>query len=117
MGAEKRTQTRRNLIFYLKVVDANTGEELGRVGNLTTRGVLVIGDHEIEEGEQHSIKIDISDVEVGMECDYIQMDITACWSKQDINPDYYVTGYRADDMDDESVEIIEKILESIAFKG
>lgn len=115
MGAEKRTQARRNLIFYLKVVDAISGEELGRVGNLTTKGVLVIGEREIEQGETHTVKIDISDVETGGDHEYIMMKITACWSRQDINPDYYVTGYSSELRDDDSKELIEKLIDSIAF--
>lgn len=116
MGAEKRTQTRRNLIYYLRVVDAISGEELGRVGNLTTKGVLVIGDREIEEGEVHTVKIDISDVEIGIEQEYIMMKITACWSRQDVNPDYYVTGYSSEYHDeDEQREVIERLIDAIAF--
>lgn len=115
MGAEKRTQTRRNLIYYLKVVDAISGEELGRVGNLTTKGVLVIGEREIEEGEVHTVKIDISDVEIGIEQEYIIMKITACWSRQDVNPDYYVTGYSSELRDEESQDVIVRLIDSIAF--
>lgn len=117
MGAEKRTQARRNLIYYLKVVDAISGEELGRVGNLTTNGVLVIGDREIEEGEVHTVKIDISDVDTGIEDEYIMMKISACWSRPDINPDYFVTGYKSELRDDESREIIERLIDSIGFNG
>lgn len=117
MGAEKRTQTRRNLIYYLKVVDAISGEELGRVGNLTTNGVLVIGNRLIEEGEVHTVKIDIADVEVGSDHDYIMMKINACWSRPDINPDYFVTGYQSELRDEESKEIIEKLIDSIGFNS
>ncbi len=40
---EQRNLTRRELIYYLKIIDRKSGKELGRLGDIHSEGMLVLG--------------------------------------------------------------------------
>jgi hypothetical protein len=41
--SEQRTLIRRELIYYLKIIDRKSGNELGRLGDIHEEGMLVLG--------------------------------------------------------------------------
>ncbi len=47
---EQRNLTRRELIYYLKIVDRKSGKELGRLGDIHSEGMLILGRPALEPG-------------------------------------------------------------------
>jgi hypothetical protein len=55
---EKRELPRRELIYYLKVNDLLTSQELGRLVDIHTKGILLIGHDCLNIGQDYLISIE-----------------------------------------------------------
>ena len=56
---EQRTLVRRELIYYLKVVDIQTGQELGRLGDLHAEGMLIFSDRSLVIGAVYHAALEL----------------------------------------------------------
>ncbi|MDC7124252.1 MAG: PilZ domain-containing protein [Spirochaetales bacterium] len=52
-----RGLTRRNLIYYLDIVDIKTGNKLGKIADISLNGLLVLSEEAIESGFSGSIGV------------------------------------------------------------
>lgn len=95
MKRDGRSQKRWNLLFYLPVYDSETGTLLGRVVDLTTHGIMLVADQQIPRETILDGYIQApSEDENGDEPWIIMIRGKAMWSRPDINPDLWVTGYQ-----------------------
>ncbi|MDR0621114.1 MAG: PilZ domain-containing protein [Deltaproteobacteria bacterium] len=60
--SEKRTLARRELIYYLKVIEHLSSQELGRLVDIHTRGLLLIGQNCLNVGQDYPINIEMPKV-------------------------------------------------------
>ena len=91
MDSDGRIMRRKELVFYLEVSNTETGENIGRLVDLTTRGCKVVEKDGFESGLHIPLTITLPDIRYGVEV--LQFNAIARWSKPDINPDYLVTGF------------------------
>ncbi|ERP30891.1 PilZ domain-containing protein [Chitinivibrio alkaliphilus] len=115
MGAEKRREQREHLIFYLKIYHGADKEFLGRLGDLSRKGILLISKDAHTPGKTIPLSIDISDLHILSAKKSIECTALVRWSHKDINPDHYLTGFEIIDIASQDVEIIEKVVDSIGF--
>ncbi|MBK9304952.1 MAG: PilZ domain-containing protein [bacterium] len=79
------------LILYLQVLDAATGEELGRAVDLTGEGLRLVGQREIPVGSRHDLRILLPAGAAGRRGAYVT---AVCrWAGRDVNPDLAATGF------------------------
>ena len=54
----ERKAPRRHLIYYLRVYDRASGQQLGHLVDLTTEGVMLVSEEKLEKGV-HSLRMDL----------------------------------------------------------
>lgn len=108
-----RRLKRHHLIFYLKVIDTSSGEVLGFLGDITTEGMMVMSKQPIESEREFDIEIrnqsGLSNARV------VQCRARSLWNKSDVNPDYYATGFKLEDVSPESEVAIRALVREIGF--
>jgi hypothetical protein len=60
--SEKRSLPRRELIYYLKVHDTKNTKELGRLVDIHSNGLLLIGHKCLNIGQDYSLRIELPKV-------------------------------------------------------
>lgn len=115
-GKDSRQYQRRTLYYYLKVFNRDTGEEIGRLVDIHVAGLLFISTEQFESGLEYNLRIPIKDEPIGVSLRYLDMKAVVRWSRQDINPDYYVTGMQFLDIDPGYEDVIEELVRKIGFK-
>ena len=94
---EKRFHKRRHLIYYLRAIDNASGLEIGRVGNISPGGVLLVSKNRIQLKTEYNVNIELLDLEETKQ-QQLTVNILPMWTKQDINPEYLCTGSRFIDL-------------------
>lgn len=112
----QRTHQRRHLFYYLNVEDRSTGKSIGRVVDITVAGVLVISDNKYKDGEQIKARIMLDDDLLEQAHGNLEVDLLCRWSKPDINPDYSVSGFAFENLSDNDVRLIERVIDTIGFR-
>lgn len=110
-----RTQQRHPLIFYLKVHDCRSGEPLGFLGDINLEGMLVVSEKPLTVGECFDIWLDIGSRGEASRARNLRCKARSMWSKADINPDYYATGFRFEDVPLPTMRAIRELIDDIGF--
>jgi len=82
---------RRHLVFYLRVFDGISNEILGHLADISTRGIMVVSEKLIKPGREFRLRLKLPKEVSGR--DEIFLEAMSCWSKQDSNPEFYMTGF------------------------
>ena len=114
-GMDKRQLSRRSLYYYLKVLDRDTGMEIGRLVDIHIAGLLLISDHKLESGQQINISVPIGDEALDAGPRSLEVKAQVRWSKQDVNPDYYVSGLQFDNITSKQETLINRLIRTIGF--
>ena len=110
---EKRQVERKYLVFYLRVFDGMSPKVLGHVVNLSSKGIMLLSDASIPVNEDYRLrmKLPTSAYDRG---DPV-FNATSRWTKQDANPDFYLTGFQIHDLDDNDKVDILSLLDEFSF--
>lgn len=94
--SEKRKVERKYLVFYLRVFDGMSTKVLGHIINLSSRGIMLLSDNAIPVNEEYRLRMRLpTDI---CERGDLLFTATSRWSKQDANPDFYLTGFQIEDL-------------------
>lgn len=116
MFLNKRTQKRRPLYYYLPVVNQETAGLIGRVGDITTEGALILTPSQIPVGEQLSIAISLpEDLKLGAK--ELCLSATVQWSSPDVNPEITLVGCKFNEVSRRDSRIIDSLLSAIGFSN
>lgn len=115
MRNNKRNEKRRHLIYYLQAIDAETGQELGRVGDISTNGLLLLTEANLPMGEFFNVIIKIHGMKEEGSVSQIQVRLKTLWSKKDYNPSISCIGTQFVEPTEEDIEAISNIIDSIGF--
>jgi hypothetical protein len=116
---ESRSLVRRELIYYLKVTDRQSGEELGRVGDIHTEGMLVLTPAPLPEQTVYKVFVELPKVMANAE-GYTEMpiDAQALWSRPGPKAsNFYETGFRFLHPPGQALKIIKRLTEFFAMPG
>jgi len=112
----KRANPRRNLFVYLNVVDNDTQKPLGRIVDLTTGGMMLVGDSPLETNSSYSAKILLSGGLQSITMENIDVSFTTQWSKPDANPSLFVSGTKFKNLTPQTSRVIEQVIRKIGFE-
>ncbi len=112
---EDRREDRRHLIYYLKVENRVTGELIGRVVDITQKGILLINRDAFENKSEIPVRIELGDELFAKMHGHLELNIQCRWSKKDINPEYYVNGFEFSNQSKEQESVIQKLIDLIGF--
>jgi len=111
----QRKVARRHLIYYLRVYDAKTGELLGNLVDISTRGIMLVSDNALPLDKEVLLRMVLPDtVEGSREVEFMAV---SRWCKNDINPDFFDTGFELMDPSSNFLEVVDKLVEDCLFKN
>ncbi len=112
---ERRMSKRRNLIFYLQVFDQSTDELLGFAVDITPEGLMLLSNKPIDTGHDFTLRMTLP--EEFSESNQIEFKAKSIWCEQDVNTDYYDTGFQLVDVEPETVSLIHRLTRHFGFKN
>ena len=108
---ERRKEERKKLMAFAPVFDARQGKVLGYLADLTLQGAMVIGEHDLEQGEKVELAIEFPS---GMEPVFgrrmtVSARVTRC--VPDKGPHSFKIGFEFEGLDADQAEMIRILLE------
>lgn len=110
---ELRQLKRRHLIYYLEVFDQATGKLLGHLVDLTVKGMKLISKEEIAPGQTFSLRMMMPE-EYCPERE-VHFTTTSTWCSEDVNPDFYATGFSTPDLDAKTRRMFMILINQVGF--
>lgn len=110
-----RSLERRHLIYYLEVYDDDCNEMIGRLVDITTRGIKLVSKNIIPNNRKYSLRMMLP--EGYFHTREIHFNAQSIWSSNDVNPDFYDTGFEVINLDREQRKIIRQLIELVGFNN
>ncbi len=111
---ERRKLKRRYLLFYSRVFNSLTQDLIGHLVDITSDGAMLISEEPIKLNMIFELRMELSK-EVS-EKPYMDFSAKSLWSKADIDPHYYDTGFQFINISPEDAQIIQKIIDVYGFR-
>ena len=112
---EKRQVERKYIVFYLRVFDGMSSKVLGHLVDISEKGVMLISDGPTEVNEAYRLRM-ILPTQL-KESREVILAATSRWSKQDANPDFYLSGFALHDLDTATEKVIRRLVEEFSYNG
>ena len=111
---DKRRTPRKDLIFYSRVTDGNSGRMLGYLLNITPGGAMILSEKAVEPDWLVELHIELPE---GLS-DTRELVIPAhsLWCSPDINPEFYDCGFSFLDVSEEYVRLIHQMVAEYGFR-
>jgi Tfp pilus assembly protein PilZ len=87
---EGRHQERKQIIYYLRVFDAESGSPLGHVADLSTRGFMVTSERQMKKGKTMLLRVELPQSMNGPQ--QLELKTRVKWSRPDPNSSFFKTG-------------------------
>jgi len=113
MADETRSLKRRHLVYYLEVYDDEANKLLGHLVDLTTSGLKLVSKKRIPTNRNYKLRMMLPEGYFSQKDIYFEA--KSMWSSNDINPDFYDTGFSAPKLDQKTQEIISGLVSQISF--
>ncbi len=114
MPKEKRQHPRRHLIYYLKVVHPQTDELIGHLVDITPTGMMIISREPLEAGCEIPVKVLLPSI--FEEARYLDLVGETVWCHKDVNPDYYAIGFKFISPAQDTVFVIQDLVDTLGFQ-
>ena len=105
---DQRKLRRLHIVCYLRVFDRESGELVGHIADISTGGMMLVGDREIELDRDHKLVMELP-IE-GNQRTKVRLTAHSVWSRLDANPDFHNTGFK---LKRPSVRAVQRIKELI----
>jgi c-di-GMP-binding flagellar brake protein YcgR len=116
MPWNKRTQKRRPLYYYLPVLNNEDDSLVGRVGDITTEGVMLLTPSKMAVGTELSLSIILSP-DVSGDAKEITVRARTQWSRPDFNPEITLIGLQFVDISAQVKAQIESLILAIGMSS
>lgn len=116
---EQRTLARRELIYYLKIVDRLSRRELGRMGDIHGEGLLIFGEKPLKIGATYDVTMELPKTlwEQGRKKE-LDFRFEALWTRPGPkNSTYHESGGRFLNLDAPRRALIDQLIELYAMPG
>ena len=110
--SEQRRAMRKRALDPIEVSDALTGENLGRVGNLSSDGMMLIGRRLLNEDALYQVRFRLPDREGRMHM--LEAGVHEMWSEPAAVPGQHWAGLRIIAVSDADTEILKQWLDEPA---
>lgn len=111
---ERRKTQRRYILYYMRVYDAETRQQIGNLVDITPEGIMIVSEEDIPEGQTMRLQVEITE-DVARKP---SMEFTARskWCQDDINPQMKNIGFEILDLAPDDAEIIQHIIAKYGFR-
>ncbi|MEW6518882.1 MAG: PilZ domain-containing protein [Thermodesulfobacteriota bacterium] len=111
--SKSRVLKRRHLIYYLEVYDLESGNLLGHLVDITTRGIKLISKEKIPLNRPYVLKLKLP--QGYFKESEIHFEGKTLWSSNDVNPDFFDTGLEVTSLSLEERKILRQLIEQLGF--
>ncbi len=111
-----RLHARRKLYYYLPVIDRDTNAEIGRLVDIHVAGMLLIGTQSHAGGTRLNLRVLVDDELLETMFGRLDVQVVVRWSRQDVNPDYYVTGVQFVNIQPDQEMLVGELIRTIGFR-
>jgi hypothetical protein len=111
---ERRSEDRKYLTYFSRVIDRKTGRLVGYMADLTTGGALLIADRELPIDTLLHLRMDLPDGFANKS--ELSFNAKVIWNRPDDDPDFYKTGLKLSEIDFEDLAIIQRVLNEYGFR-
>jgi hypothetical protein len=95
----KRKLKRVHLIYYLRLFDNQTNDQVGHLVDITTEGIMMISAGNITGRDE------------------IEFQARSLWCRKDFNPDFYVAGFKIEKISAKELKTITALINQYGFKS
>jgi hypothetical protein len=106
---ERRSESRKLLSYFSRVVERDSGYLLGYLIDLTTGGAMMVGNIYLEPNSPLSLRLDLPENFTPQE--KLDLEVLTVWSRPDQDPELYRTGLRLINIQPSDLLILEKLLD------
>lgn len=111
--ADQRRQQRWPLIYYLRVFDQATDQMMGHIADISAEGMMLVHEQPIETNKEFSIWMEIPREEGRRS--RVSLNAMSLWTKVDVNPDFFRTGFRLLSPSESVIRGIEDMVQALGF--
>ncbi len=112
--ADRRQVRRWYLVLYLRVFDADTGEQLGHLVEISQKGLMVVSDLPFPLEREFHLSLDVPHPDGTRE--RLHLNARSLWTSADANPDFHDTGFELVQVNQYRVDRIRTLVEELSFK-
>jgi len=105
---------RKNLLFYLDVIDARTHKLIGHVGDISNDGMMILAEHPLFISDIKHVIIKLPDLEEFNQ-DSIDAMIEVRWTNKDTNPQLHCIGCHFLKLSNADNAIISEVAQLLGF--
>ncbi|MBT6274858.1 MAG: PilZ domain-containing protein [Chromatiales bacterium] len=109
---EKRTSDRLQLDNFQRVRDAESGNLIGYLGDISLVGLKVLGKQPIPIGKQFKLRVNY--ICMGGHKQSVELEVESIWEREEPNMPYQEIGYRFTSLSDDTKVSIERIMADLA---
>jgi len=111
---DRREMRRRHLIYNIAVLKVETGEEIGRLADISSEGLMIASPTKLPLYERSLLTFKLP--QSCKKYNNVAFEAEACWHKDDANPDYELTGYHVIEPVDDYKTLCHFLVREIGFK-
>jgi hypothetical protein len=111
---DKRKLKRRHLIYYLRVFDRNNDNLIGHLADIYSEGIMLVSERSVEPNTVFQLKMNLPKEILGRE--QMNFDAESLWFRKDINPNFYLIGFRFLKVTRNHFALIEELLDDFGFR-
>ena len=112
----QRHESRKKLMAFTPVYDLRLKALLGYVGDLTLKGLMVIGEKPLEVDKHLTLGIEFPEGGIDSSVVRVVLPARAAWCRQDESPQYFNIGFEFSEVSPDNVAIIASVLERYQFR-
>ena len=112
-GTDQRKLKRWYLVMYLRVYDQDTQELLGHIVDINKDGIRLVSDKPIPPNQAFRLWVDVPKENAPRQ--RIHLEAESLWSGQDVNPDFYDTGFRLQNISTQTLLQLQLLIEEFKF--
>jgi len=115
---DHRNMKRRHLIYNIAVLKVDTGEEIGRVADISTEGLMIASPtkHPLQERSILTFALPENCQEFASNLHGVEFEAQARWHRDDANQKYELTGYKVISPSDNYKLLCQSLIRQIGFK-
>ncbi len=111
---ERRKFKRPLLLYYNRIFEAITKDQLGNLVEITPEGFSLVSEKSLPAGEDYHFLLELTN-EIA-EKPYLEFYAHSVWCREDVDATHFNTGFRITRLNPDDVEIINRIIDMYALK-
>lgn len=115
MAEERRKLKRKYLMFYTRVFNRRTGALLGHLADLTVEGLMLISEEVLPVNTHFDLRMDLPEG-FGFPKRHLDMHGRCVWCAPDIDPHFHNAGFHLENVAEEDVTVIERLVEDYGLR-